>query len=230
MASKPTPTAVPPRRTQAERSATTRARILNAAINCLYKQGYGATTTVSVAANAKVSRGAMLHHFPSKADLMLATLTHALEVNGANFDRAAARFDDPWERCAALPDLRLDAAKQPAGVAFTEIMVGARSDETVRSRFPEFQRALSSGRTSERLAEWSREAGVKPTPRDQAVSHVIMLAIFGLAIEQQTNPQANADEVLAVLRDLKSRAMERADADDAPEPGEPKAIPLVCGG
>ena len=73
-----TPLAKPPRRTQAERSATTRARILKAAVNCLYRNGYGATTTVSVAASAKVSRGAMLHHFPSKADLMLATLTHVL--------------------------------------------------------------------------------------------------------------------------------------------------------
>ena len=213
----------PPRRTQAERSASTRARILKAAIDCLHQQGYGATTTVSVAARAKVSRGAMLHHFPSKADLMLATLSHALELNGANFAKAGARIEDAWERYAALPDLRLAAAKQPAGVAFTEIMVGARSDETVRSRFPEFKRALLSSRTSQRLADWAKEAGVEVTPRDQAVSHTITLAIFGLAIEQQTNPQANAEEVLAVLRDLKRRAMAPAGADDR----EPKAIPLV---
>jgi AcrR family transcriptional regulator len=198
-----------PRRTQAERSATTRARILKAAVTCLHRDGYGATTTVSVAASAKVSRGAMLHHFPSKADLMLATLGHVLELNQANFTKAAAKIEDPWERYAALPDLRLAAAKQPAGVAFMEIMVGARSDETVRTRFPEFQRALS-GRTSQRMAEWAAAAGVRVTPQDQAVSHAISLAIFGLAIEQQTNPDANTEEVLSVLRDLKRRAMERA--------------------
>ena len=211
MASEPLiPSAVrPPRRTQAERSATTRARILKAAVTCLAKQGYGATTTVSVAAAAKVSRGAMLHHFPSKADLMLATLTHVLELNQANFIKAAAKIEDPWERYAALPDIRLTTAKQPAGVAFIEIMVGARSDETVKTRFPEFQRALS-GRTSVRMAEWAQAAGVKVTSRDQAVSHAISLAIFGLAIEQQTNPGANTEEVLGVLRDLKRKAMEPA--------------------
>ena len=204
-----TPLAKPPRRTQAERSATTRARILKAAVNCLYRNGYGATTTVSVAASAKVSRGAMLHHFPSKADLMLATLTHVLELNQTNFTRAAAKIEDPWERYAALPDLRFEAAKQPAGVAFMEIMVGARSDETVHSRFPEFQAALS-GRTSQRMAEWATAAGVKVTAQDQAVSHAISLAIFGLAIEQQTNPGANTEEVLTVLRDLKRKVMEPA--------------------
>lgn len=199
----------PPRRTQAERSATTRARILKAAVTCLYKQGYGATTTVSVAASAKVSRGAMLHHFPSKADLMLATLAHVLELNQANFAKAAAKIPDRWERYAALPDLRLAAAQQPAGVAFMEIMVGARSDEAVRSRFGEFQQQLQ-GRASYRLAEWAEASGVKVTPRDQAVSHAISLAVFGLAIERLTVPDADVEEVLAVLRELKRGAMEPA--------------------
>lgn len=205
-----TDAAKPVRRTQAERSASTRARILKAAVTCLYREGYGATTTVSVAASAKVSRGAMLHHFPSKADLMLATLNHVLDLNQRNFIKAAAKIDDPWDRYAALPDLRLAAARQPAGVAFMEIMVGSRSDEAVRTRFPEFQRQLT-GRTSQRMAEWAAASGVKVTPRDQAVSHAISLAIFGLAIEAQVIPNPQVDEVLAVLRDLKLGAMERQD-------------------
>ena len=201
--------AKPVRRTQAERSATTRARILGAAVECLFAHGYGATTTVSVAAQAKVSRGAMLHHFPSKADLMLATLSHVQELNQANFLRATQAIADPWDRYAALPDLRLSAARQPAGVAFMEIMVGARSDDAVRSRFPEFQRQLA-GRASQRMADWARASGVKVTAHDQAVSHTISLAIFGLAIEGQINPLANTEEVLTVLRELKLNAMQPA--------------------
>jgi AcrR family transcriptional regulator len=212
VASDPPPSAAPakpPRRTQAERSAGTRARILKAAVNCLYKHGYGATTTVSVAATAKVSRGAMLHHFPSKADLMLATLQHVMELNAANFQKAAAKIDDPWEQYAALPDLRLEAAQQPAGVAFMEIMVGARSDEAVRSRFGEFRQQLG-GRTSQRMAEWAAAAGVKVTARDQAVSRTVTLAIFGLTIQKQVLPTIDVDEVLDVLRDLKRGVMEPA--------------------
>lgn len=199
----------PVRRTQAERSASTRARILEAAVSCLDEAGYGATTTVSVAAAAKVSRGAMLHHFPSKADLMLATLTHVIERNQSNFIEAIQSIADPWERYAALPDHRLAAARQPAGVAFMEIMVGARSDEAVRARFPEFQHQIA-GRGSQRLADWAQASGVKVTARDQAVSHTISLAIFGLAIEAQINPGANTDEVLTILRELKRAAMEPA--------------------
>lgn len=207
----PTP-AIPARalrRTQAERTAQTRARILAAAITCLSKRGYGAATTVSVAASAKVSRGAMLHHFPSKADLLLATLAHVLELNRFNFAKNAAGIADVWERYAALPDLRLATALQPAGIAFIELMVGVRSDAVVKPRLAEFERALTD-RTLLPMAEWAKAAGVKVTPADQAVNHVIGLAIFGLAIEQQTNPGCNSEEVLAVLRDLKRKAMEPA--------------------
>ena len=200
----------PARRTQAERSAAMRARILKAAVTCLYKQGYGATTTVSVAALAKVSRGAMLHHFPSKADLMLATLSHVLDLNASNFLKAAAKIADPWERYAALPDLRLEAGSQPAGVAFMEIMVGARSDDAVRSRFDEFQRQLNT-RTSQRMADWAAGSGVKVTARDQAVSRTVTLAVFGLAIQKQVLPHIDTEEVLEVLRELKRGAMERED-------------------
>jgi AcrR family transcriptional regulator len=203
------PPAKPPRRTQAERSATTRARILKAAVTCLYKEGYGATTTVSVAASAKVSRGAMLHHFPSKADLMLATLAHVLQLNADNFLKAAGKIADPWERYAALPDLRLAAALQPAGVAFMEIMVGARSDEAVRNRFDEFQQQLNA-RTNQRMAEWAAESGVRSTPHEQAVSRTVTLAVFGLAIQKQVLPEIDTEEVMTVLRDLKKGAMERA--------------------
>lgn len=199
----------PSRRTQAERSAAMRARILKAAVTCLYKHGYGATTTVSVASLAKVSRGAMLHHFPSKADLMLATLAHVLDLNAANFLKAANQIEDPWERYAALPDLRLAAGSQPAGVAFMEIMVGARSDEAVRARFDEFQRQLAT-RTSQRMADWAQASGVKVTKRDQAVSRTVTLAIFGLAIQRQVLPDVDTEEVLEVLRELKRGAMERA--------------------
>jgi AcrR family transcriptional regulator len=199
----------PARRTQAERSAAMRARLLEAAVTCLDQHGYGATTTVSVATLAEVSRGAMLHHFPSKADLMLAALEHVIDRNVANFAAAANRIEDPWERYAALPDLRLDVGARPEGVAFMEIMVGARSDDAVRSRFPEFQDRLK-GRLLQRQADWAKAAGVKVTARDQAVSRTITLAVFGLAIQRQVLPESDVEEVLQVLRELKRGAMEPA--------------------
>lgn len=64
------------RRTQAERSDATRELILDAAVTLIRKRGYGGLRTGEVSEMANVSRGAQLHHFPTKNDLLVATLRH----------------------------------------------------------------------------------------------------------------------------------------------------------
>ena len=61
---------------QAQKSAMTRDRILDAAINCFIELGYTNVTTAKVAQSAGVSRGAMLHHFPSKTELIQAAVEY----------------------------------------------------------------------------------------------------------------------------------------------------------
>lgn len=61
---------------QAQKSAMTRDRILDAAIDCFIQLGYGNVTTAKVADFAGVSRGAMLHHFPSKNELIQAAVEY----------------------------------------------------------------------------------------------------------------------------------------------------------
>src|SRR5438045_9398121 len=60
----------PRRRTQAERTASTRAALLDATIDCLVEYGYAHLTTTRVVERAGVSRGAQVHHFPTKAELV----------------------------------------------------------------------------------------------------------------------------------------------------------------
>ena len=61
---------------QQQKSAMTREKILDSAVECFVELGYGGTTTAVVAERAGVSRGAMLHHFPSKSGLMQAAVDH----------------------------------------------------------------------------------------------------------------------------------------------------------
>src|SRR5688500_11365578 len=67
------------RRTNAERTAIAQRKLIDAALKTLYLEGYQATTTDLVARRANVSRGAMLHHYPSRADLIMAVAEHILE-------------------------------------------------------------------------------------------------------------------------------------------------------
>ncbi len=66
--------AKPQRRTQAERSETTRTKLIEAALVLLRERGYGGLRTNEVSDRAGVSRGAQLHHFPTKYELIVATL------------------------------------------------------------------------------------------------------------------------------------------------------------
>ena len=61
---------------QAQKSAMMRDTILDAALDCFVTIGYASTTTARIAEKAGVSRGAMLHHFPSKTELMQAAVEY----------------------------------------------------------------------------------------------------------------------------------------------------------
>lgn len=66
-----------------KRAWDTRERILAAAVDCLTLDGYAATTTSRIQAAAGVSRGSLLHQFPSRDDLLVAAVQHLAEQRTA---------------------------------------------------------------------------------------------------------------------------------------------------
>lgn len=123
-------------RTRGDRSADSRALILDAAVNCLAEKGYADTTTLAIQARAGVSRGRLLHHFPSRDALLVAAAQHLAaerlldgeqwgaefpEESGSDRERVVAAttrcwwtFDQPyfwaavelWVACRTRPELR----------------------------------------------------------------------------------------------------------------------------
>lgn len=77
------------RRTQAERTDTTRRKLIDAAISVMRQRGYGGLTTAEVAEVAGVSRGALLHHYPSRQDLVVATMRYMNDLVLAESRRRA---------------------------------------------------------------------------------------------------------------------------------------------
>ncbi len=126
------------RPTQAERSAGTRARVLKSAIKCLYKYGYSATTTLLVAEEAKISRGAMLHQFPTKTELMLFVVRAAFEDGVSRHRKCLETAKDVH---LELAQHAWEAISGPAGIAALEILMGARSDpQLAKKLIPLFAR------------------------------------------------------------------------------------------
>jgi len=86
------------RRTQAARSGDMKRRILDAAFAVLKERGFAGFTTPEVARRAGVSRGAQVHHFPSKNDLVTAAMEHVFGIalaDGLRLAEAAKRSGRP---------------------------------------------------------------------------------------------------------------------------------------
>src|SRR5256885_1522274 len=120
------------RRTQAERRASTRAQLLDATIACLYERGYGGTTTTEIAERAGVSRGAQLHHFPTKAELVTAAVEHLSMRRHAEFVRAIGKLPAGEGRTVAAIDLLWSILSSGTFYAWLELMVAARTDAGLR--------------------------------------------------------------------------------------------------
>ncbi len=103
------------RRTQADRTATTRAALVAAARALFAEHGYADVGTERVAQAAGVSRGALYHQFADKADLFAAVLD-AVEVDlmARLVDAVASTAStDPLAALIAGADAWLDASAEP---------------------------------------------------------------------------------------------------------------------
>ncbi len=116
------------RRTQAERSAHTRAALLDATVESLIDLFFFGTSTTEIAHRAGVSLGAMLHHYPTKADLLTAAVGHVLERRQAEFRKEMADLEMGRDRLDAAIDLLWSAFSGPTFVAYAELWVAARTD------------------------------------------------------------------------------------------------------
>ena len=135
----------PPRRTQAERRAKTRAALLDATIECLIEDGYTGTTTTRIVERAGVSRGAQVHHFPTKGELVAEAVRHLAERRAAELreevSAVPARGRHRFER---MLDLLWRIHNGPLFAASVELWVAARSDEEVRRRLVEVEREVTA--------------------------------------------------------------------------------------
>lgn len=140
----------------AERSRVTRERLLDATVESLVEVGYAATTTSAVCERAGLSRGAVLHHFPTRADLLVNAVAHLALRRGEEMQvesarRAAAHTPGARSSRRAL-DSALDflwaAFSGPLFFAALELWSAARTDRELHRTLYAVERV-----TGARMAE-----------------------------------------------------------------------------
>lgn len=133
-----------PRRTQEERREATRAALLDATIDCLVEYGYNGVTTTRVVERAGVSRGAQVHHFPTKAELVSEAVRHL--SHRRTFEMAAQIQTLPKgaKRVEAVLDLLWASHAGPLFLAALELWVAARTDEELAAALVSVDREVTA--------------------------------------------------------------------------------------
>jgi AcrR family transcriptional regulator len=116
---------------QQTKSERTRTAILDAAVDCFYELGYFNTTTEHIARKAGVSRGAMLHHFATRFDLIEAAVEHLNRKRLAMFTEEELSIQSRAE--SSLVEEGIDVywaqLNTPTFVVLNELRVAARTDK-----------------------------------------------------------------------------------------------------
>lgn len=136
----PTPARAP--RTQQQRRDETRRALLDAAVESLVEAGFAKTTTLEVQKRAGVSRGALLHHFPTKAGLMAATIVHLAEMRGRELKVRESSLPSGAARLDAVFDLLWQSFTGPLFYVAMELRAAARTDPELRAALAETEREV----------------------------------------------------------------------------------------
>ncbi len=121
---------------QERKSARTRVALLEAAVDCLAEVGYARTTTQLVAARAKISRGAMLHHYTTKSALIENVIDYVVFKRMKTFYSAIAALSEE-DRVARNKGVEIywSSLQTPEYEAFFELNVASRTDAELRAVF-----------------------------------------------------------------------------------------------
>lgn len=134
---------------QGERTRAMRARLLDATVDCLIDYGFSGTSTTLVSERAGVSRGAQLHHFPTKNDLVVAAVEHLTQVRGAELESALARLPRGRSRTRGVLQVLADHFASPVFTAALELWVAARTDSALLAAVAPLEQRV--GRETHRL-------------------------------------------------------------------------------
>lgn len=116
------------RRTQEERSAATREKVIQATIDCIVEEGLHNTTAARITARSGITWGAIAHQFGDKDSVLFAVVERNGEIYRKLIDATLMEAGDtPEERIEALIDVTWKYINEPSSFAFNELVIQNRA-------------------------------------------------------------------------------------------------------
>jgi len=188
----------------AERTAAMRQKLIEAAIQCLGKFGYGRTTLQRITDEADVSRGAFLHHFPTRANLMVAVAEYAAKAQTRYVRQGLPENSTPETRYHDITQATWHAMLQPTGLALLEILLGSRSDPEIGEDFREVVQNLEAFQRND-VWQVAQSLGIEDRQAVYTMVHLHQAAMRGLVLEYiYTGDLKPAERSVELLKSYKA--------------------------
>jgi AcrR family transcriptional regulator len=188
-----------------------RQRLLDAAVACLIELGVAGTTTLAVQRAAGTSRGALLHHFPTHADLLAASVAELVKRNEEAVTASRAGLSASSDPLRMAVHALAFAGRQPSYLAELELWAMSRTDRPLKQALISAERAAKReiDRVSADLfAKWAGSEGY-----DDAVA-LTQHFVRGLAIsENLRSSAARRERLISAWTDAMRPMLERGRKD-----------------
>lgn len=163
------------------RRAATYKKVISAGISILYINGYQATTTTSVAEKAGISRGALLHQFPTKNDLIVGIAEYLVKQYNDEKDSIFKEISSPLEQFKRLTDVLWERSRQESTIALIEVCLASRSDSTLALNLkPHVNETVRS--QLDDACRLAKRAGIENEDAIKALTILTTAAVWGLGI------------------------------------------------
>jgi len=199
----------PKRRTNAERSAETKRKLLDAAEQCLIDLGYTHTTNAEVCQRAGVSNGSLLHHFRTRENLLASTLERL-------YGQLKRQVIGELEEVEPGP-MRVDRAVDALWSVFDcdefkvvlELWLAAANDATLRKRVLPVMEDF--GDSIYPAAVLAIPASVEPTSHFIETFRVVFSAMEGVGLVRSTFRPENMEgpSMRKTMKEMLHQAIEK---------------------
>jgi AcrR family transcriptional regulator len=207
------------RRSQEERSAETRRKLVEAAVLVLGESGFANLTISKVTQRAGLTNGAMQHHFPARDDLMLALMDAVYPVLQIPFEAIASEGLTVDQRVSKIVDLLWEIYSRPEYLAIWDIALGSRGDRKLWIRLRSYQQNISTRMRNEFVTLFG-DLGL-PADDVERIFSLTISSLRGLALQSIFDPKPLHQTDLAPVKEVAyDQLMKRAKPDrPSPSPG-----------
>ncbi len=183
------------------RGAETRDRILDAMVTCTVRSGFAVTTIEHVMQEAGLSRGSVLHQFPTRVALAAETAKRCMYSVMDASDALAVAIADPYERFADYPRIMWETQSSPEGLAFTDILLTMRWDRELASALQSIASQVEQD-IHDAFVRMAAEAGFSDTEAVVPHGWLLLANVRGLLMEHALNP--NRPMILEAINLMKT--------------------------